>query len=60
MFSEPRLYQDESDLEAIRGLLRQGRLANNGTYYVHPGDLSWWLFYPQLDYDFWGSIYPVG
>ncbi len=57
MFSEPRLYQDESDLEAMRGLLRQGRLANNGTYYVHPGDLSWWLFYPQLDYDFWGSIY---
>ena len=41
----------------MRDLLRQGRLANNGTYYVHPGDLNWWLFYPPLDYDFWGSIY---
>jgi mycothiol synthase len=57
MFSEPRLYRDESDLDAMRGLLRQGRLANNGTYYVHPGDLNWWLFYPPLEYDIWQSIY---
>ncbi len=57
MFSEPRAYINENDLEAMRDLLRQGRLASNGSYYVHPGDLSWWLFYPQLDYDFWGSIY---
>ena len=40
MFTEPRVYQNESDLESMRDLLRQGRLANNGTYYVHPGDLN--------------------
>ena len=57
MFSEPRLFQGENDLEAMRDLLRQGRLAGNGSYYVHPGDLSWWLFYPPLDHDFWESIY---
>ena len=57
MFREPRRYQSNNDLAAMHDLLRQGRLANNGSYYVHPGDLSWWLFYPQLDYDFWGSIY---
>lgn len=57
MFSEPRLYQGNADLDAMRDLLRQGRLANNGTYYVHPGDLNWWLFYPPLAYDFWKSIY---
>jgi len=38
-------------------LLRQGRLADNGTYFVHPGDLNWWLFYPPLKHDLWGSIY---
>jgi GNAT superfamily N-acetyltransferase len=57
MFREPRRYQNNNDLEAMRDLLRRGRLANNGTYYVHPGDLNWWLFYPPLAYDFWGSIY---
>ena len=57
MFSEPRVYQTENDLDAMRDLLRQGRLANNGSYYVHPGDLNWWLFYPPMVQDFWGSIY---
>lgn len=57
MFSEPRPYQTENDLDAMRDLLRQGRLANNGSYYVHPGDLNWWLFYPPLAHDLWGSIY---
>ena len=57
MFSEPRVYQTENDLDAMRDLLRQGRLANNGSYYVHPGDLNWWLFYPPMVHDLWGSIY---
>jgi ribosomal protein S18 acetylase RimI-like enzyme len=26
-------------------LLVEGRAANNGTYYVHTGDVSWWLYY---------------
>jgi mycothiol synthase len=57
MFREPRVYQGDNDLAAMRDLLRQGRLANNGSYYVHPGDLNWWLFYPPLEYDFWQSIF---
>lgn len=42
---EPRLYQDETDLDAMRALLQAGRAANNGTFYVHPGDLNWWWYY---------------
>ena len=57
MFREPRRYQSNNDLAAMHDLLRQGRLANNGSYYVHPGDLNWWLFYPPMDHDFWKSIY---
>jgi hypothetical protein len=33
------------DLFAMLNLLSQGRKANNGTHYVHRGDLQWWLFY---------------
>jgi GNAT superfamily N-acetyltransferase len=38
-------------------LLQAGRAAANGTYYVHMGDLQWWLFYPPLDGDWWPHIY---
>jgi mycothiol synthase len=55
--NQPRPYQDERDLEAMRNLLMTGRKANNGTYYIHPGDLSWWLYYPPLEGDFWHHIY---
>jgi hypothetical protein len=54
---EPRPYQGESDLAAMRQLLVDGRQANNGSYYIHTGDLSWWLYYPPLDGDFWDQIY---
>jgi mycothiol synthase len=47
----PRLFQDEKDLSAMCELLQQGRMADNGTYYVHTGDLKWWLYYPPLDED---------
>jgi mycothiol synthase len=47
----PRLFQDEKDLSAMCELLEQGRMADNGTYYVHIGDLKWWLYYPPLDED---------
>ncbi len=53
----PRLYKDERDLDALRNLLAAGRRAANGTYYVHVGDLNWWLFYPPLSGDHWNSIY---
>jgi GNAT superfamily N-acetyltransferase len=41
----PRPYRDERDLETMRAILSAGRLANNGTSYIHPGDLNWWWYY---------------
>src|SRR5512139_952934 len=55
--NEPRAYRDERDLEAMRNLLMAGRKAGNGTYYIHTGDLGWWLYYPPLEGDFWDQIY---
>ncbi|HNB52394.1 MAG TPA: GNAT family N-acetyltransferase [Anaerolineales bacterium] len=42
---EPRPYHNETDLDAMRTLLQAGHAANNGTYYVYPGDLNWWWYY---------------
>ena len=36
-------------------LLSDGRKANNGTYYVHRGDLQWWLFYTDMPQETWQS-----
>jgi mycothiol synthase len=44
--TEPRPYRDESDMDKIRALQVAGRTANNGTYYVHRGDVDWWFYYP--------------
>ena len=55
--NEPRHFRDERDLEAMRNLLMEGRKADNGTYYVHIGDLGWWLYYPPLEGDFWDHIH---
>ncbi len=54
---EPRHYRGDQDLEAMRNLLVRGRTANNGTYYIHCGDLNWWLYYPPLEGDYWNDIY---
>ena len=54
---EPRPYQDERDLEGMLRLLVAGRKADNGTYYIHAGDLKWWLYYPPLEGDYWDHIY---
>jgi mycothiol synthase len=54
---EPRLFQEESDLSAMCEVIEQGRMADNGTYYIHTGDLKWWLYYPPLEGDFWDYIY---
>jgi len=45
------------DLEKMRRLLQEGRKAANGTYYPHVGDLSWWLFYPPVEFERWKDIY---
>jgi ribosomal protein S18 acetylase RimI-like enzyme len=54
---KPRPYHDERNLEAMRNLLAAGRNANNGTYYIHTGDLNWWLYYPPLKGDHWNHIH---
>ncbi len=41
----------------MQELLMAGRKANNGSYYIHIGDLKWWLYYPPLEGDFWGHIH---
>ena len=57
---DPRTYHDERDLEAMLNLLKDGRKANNGSYYIHSGDLKWWLYYPPLEGDFWDHILSLG
>lgn len=41
-----RTYQSEDDVQKMRDLLMAGRAANNGTYYMHTGDLDWALYRP--------------
>jgi ribosomal protein S18 acetylase RimI-like enzyme len=48
----PRPYRDSADWEAMCQILREGRAADNGTYYVHTGDVSWWLYYPDQSAEF--------
>lgn len=50
-----RSYEGLHDLRAMLGLLSKGRAAGNGTYYVHCGDLQWWLFYTDHPPDVWQS-----
>ncbi len=50
-----RSYTDLHDLNAMFDLLSMGCLANNGTHYVHRGDLQWWLFYTDTPAEVWRS-----
>ena len=43
--AEPHPYRNEADLDIMRAILQAGHAADNGTFYVHPGDLNWWWFY---------------
>lgn len=36
-------------------LLSEGCKSNNGTHYVHRGDLQWWLFYSDTPEEVWRS-----
>ncbi len=40
-----RPYRNLSDLRAMQAVLSAGAAAETTAFYVHPGDLSWWLFY---------------
>jgi hypothetical protein len=44
----PRPYGDDSDWKRICKLLIEGRRANNGTYYIHTSDFSWWMYHPDV------------
>lgn len=46
-----RPYRDARDMDAIRDLLVAGRAANDGTYYIHAGDLAWWFNSPPDEDD---------
>ena len=50
-----RSYQGPQDLADMLHLLSTGRKADNGTYYVHRGDLQWWLFYTDVPQAIWQS-----
>lgn len=52
---EARTYKGLQDLHAMLDLLSEGRQAKNGTYYVHRGDLQWWLFYTDTPPEVWQS-----
>ena len=52
---QARSYEGLQDLHAMLDLLDEGRKANNGTYYVHRGDLQWWLFYTDVPPQTWQS-----
>ena len=50
-FFQPRPYRSPADLEAMKRLLSDGIQANGPGFYVHPGDIQWWLFYPPIGED---------
>ena len=50
-----RSYEGLHDLQAMLDLLSAGRKADNGTHYVHRGDLQWWLFYTDTPQEVWQS-----
>ena len=53
----PRPYRKEEDLQRMLDLLVEGRRAATGTYYVHTGDLKWWLYYPSEARDWREAIF---
>lgn len=52
---QARSYTGLQDLHAMLDLLSEGARANNGTHYVHRGDLQWWLFYTDVPQEVWQS-----
>ncbi len=55
--NSPHPFRDERDLPGMLDVLVRGRQANNGSYYIHTGDLKWWLYYPPLEGEYWDHIY---
>lgn len=55
--NDPRPYRDAQDLASMRTLLMVGRKSASGSYYVHTGDLNWWLFYAENTGEMLKNIY---
>jgi mycothiol synthase len=55
--SQPRKYAGQDDLKRMLDLLIVGRKAKNGTYYIHAGDLSYWLYYMDPDQELINHTY---
>lgn len=53
----PRRYLDDQDFVLMKNLLVEGRQAGSDSYYIHVGDLSWWLFYTTPEDDLRKYIY---
>lgn len=54
---QPRCYQGDNDLGRMLALLQAGRAAQVPSYYIHTGDLLWWLYYPPFGVSWWENIY---
>ena len=54
---QPRHYLGEKDLACMLALLQAGRAAQIPAYYIHTGDLLWWLYYPPFGVSWWENIY---
>jgi len=50
-----RPYQGLRDFIAMKSILVIGRKTDKTSYYIHPGDLSWWMFYSDYDEAHWQS-----
>jgi ribosomal protein S18 acetylase RimI-like enzyme len=50
-----RSYAGLQDLNLMLDLLSAGNRANNGSHYIHRGDLQWWLFYNDDIAQVWKS-----
>jgi mycothiol synthase len=50
-----RPYTGLQDFIVMTSILAVGRKTTRRPYYVHPGDLSWWLFYADHDDAHWGT-----
>lgn len=49
MIPHPRPYTGQTDLHRMMRLLSAGQRALPRYYYVHPGDLNWWVYYNPSD-----------
>lgn len=53
MSIKPRPYHGIKDFIVMTSILAVGRKTTHRPYYVHTGDLSWWMFCDDYDEDHW-------